>query len=96
MSNEYHRATFCQWVLATICLALVEVTTTSVTAFTAAVVFTKDITVCPGCSLTNCANLSAGQLSAQTVKHSHARVLEIANQAGDTMCRWRGAVIQKM
>lgn len=32
----------------------------------------------------------------QTVKHSHARVLEIANQAGDTMCRWLGAVIQKM
>ena len=25
-----------------------------------------------------------------------ARVLEIANQAGDTMCRWLGAVIQKM
>ena len=24
----------------------------------------------------------------QTVKHSHARVLEIANQAGDTLCRW--------
>ena len=23
----------------------------------------------------------------QTVKHSHARVLEIANQAGDTLCR---------
>ena len=32
----------------------------------------------------------------QTVKHSHARVLEIANQAGDTMCRWLGVVIQKM
>ena len=32
----------------------------------------------------------------QTVKHSHARVLEIANQAGDTLCRWLGAVIQKM
>lgn len=32
----------------------------------------------------------------QTVKHSHARVLEIANRAGDTMCRWLGAVIQKM
>ena len=32
----------------------------------------------------------------QTVKHRHARVLEIANQAGDTMCRWLGAVIQKM
>lgn len=26
----------------------------------------------------------------------YARVLEIANQAGDTMCRWLGAVIQKM
>ena len=25
-----------------------------------------------------------------------ARVLEIANQAGDTMCRWLGTVIQKM
>ena len=24
----------------------------------------------------------------QTVRHSHARVLEIANQAGDRMCRW--------
>jgi subfamily B ATP-binding cassette protein HlyB/CyaB len=32
----------------------------------------------------------------QTVKHSHARVLKIANQAGDTLCRWLGAVIQKM
>ena len=32
----------------------------------------------------------------QTVKHSHARVLEIANQAGDTLCRWLGAVIQKV
>ena len=32
----------------------------------------------------------------QTVKHSHARVLAIANRAGDTMCRWLGAVIQKM
>ena len=32
----------------------------------------------------------------QTVKHSHARVLEIANQAGDTLCRWLGAVIQRM
>ena len=32
----------------------------------------------------------------QTVKHSHARVLEIANQAGETLCRWLGAVIQKM
>ena len=26
----------------------------------------------------------------------HARVLEIANQAGETLCRWLGAVIQKM
>ena len=32
----------------------------------------------------------------QTVKHSHARVLEIASQAGETLCRWLGAVIQKM
>lgn len=32
----------------------------------------------------------------QKVKHSHARVLEIANQAGDTMCRWLSAVIQRM
>ena len=32
----------------------------------------------------------------QTVKHSHARVLEIANQAGDTLCRWLGAVIHRM
>ena len=32
----------------------------------------------------------------QTVKHSHARVLEIANQAGDTLCRWLGALIQKV
>ena len=32
----------------------------------------------------------------QTVKHSHARVLEIVNQAGETLCRWLGAVIQKM
>lgn len=32
----------------------------------------------------------------QTVKHSHARVLEIANKAGADMCRWLGAVIQKM
>ena len=32
----------------------------------------------------------------QTVKHSHARVLEIANRAGETLCRWLGAVIQKM
>ena len=27
---------------------------------------------------------------------SHTRVLEIANQAGETLCRWLGAVIQKM
>ena len=32
----------------------------------------------------------------QTVRHSHQRVLEIANQAGDRMCRWLGEVIQKM
>ena len=32
----------------------------------------------------------------QTVRHSHARVLEIANQAGDRMCRWLGEVIQEM
>ena len=32
----------------------------------------------------------------QTVKHSHARVLEIANRAGETLCRWLGAVIQKV
>ncbi len=32
----------------------------------------------------------------QTVKHSHARVLEIANQAGETLRRWLGAVIQKV
>ena len=32
----------------------------------------------------------------QTVKHSHARVLEIANQTGETLCRWLGAVIQKV
>ena len=32
----------------------------------------------------------------QTVKHSHARVLEIANQAGETLCRWLDAVIQKV
>ena len=32
----------------------------------------------------------------QTVKHSHQRVLEIANAAGDRMCRWLGEVIQKM
>ena len=32
----------------------------------------------------------------QTVKHSHARVLEIANQAGETLCRWLDAVIQKL
>ena len=32
----------------------------------------------------------------QTVKHSHARVVEIANRTGDTMCRWLGEVIQRM
>ena len=32
----------------------------------------------------------------QTVKHSHARVLEIANQSGKTLCRWLGAVIRKI
>ena len=32
----------------------------------------------------------------QTVKHSHARVLEIANQTGETLCRWLGVVIQKI
>lgn len=32
----------------------------------------------------------------QTVKHSHQRVLEIANAAGDRMCRWLGEVIQEM
>ena len=32
----------------------------------------------------------------QTVRHSHERVLEIANQAGDRMCRWLGEVIQKL
>ncbi len=32
----------------------------------------------------------------QTVRHSHARVLEIASQAGDRMCRWLGEVIQKV
>lgn len=32
----------------------------------------------------------------QTVKHSHARVLEIASQSGDTLCRWLSAVIEKM
>ena len=32
----------------------------------------------------------------QTVRHSHARVLEIAGQAGDRMCRWLGQVIREM
>ena len=32
----------------------------------------------------------------QTVKHSHARVVEIANRTRDTMCRWLGEVIQRM
>ena len=50
--------------LSTICRALVEVTTMSVTAFTAAVVLTYEMTVWPGCALTNCSNSTAGQLSA--------------------------------
>ena len=29
-------------------------------------------------------------------KVRNARVLEIANQAGDTMCRWLDAMIQRM
>ena len=32
----------------------------------------------------------------QTVKHSHERVLQIANEAGDRMCRWLGEVIGRM
>ena len=32
----------------------------------------------------------------QTVKHSHARVLEIANQSWKILCRWLGAVIRKI
>ena len=32
----------------------------------------------------------------QAVRHSHARVLEIATQAGDRMCRWLGEVIQEI
>ena len=34
----------------------------------------------------------------QAVKHSHARVLEIANPAGggETLCHWLGAVIRKI
>ena len=32
----------------------------------------------------------------QTVKHSHARVVEIANRTGDTLCRWLGEVIRRM
>lgn len=32
----------------------------------------------------------------QTVKHSHARVLEIANRAGEELCRWLSAVIRKL
>ena len=32
----------------------------------------------------------------QSVKHSHARVLEIAERAGETMSRWLAAVIEKM
>ena len=50
--------------VSTMAFALVEVTTTSVNALTAAVVFTYDITVWFGCSLIKAANSSAGQLSA--------------------------------
>ena len=32
----------------------------------------------------------------QTVKHSHARVLKIANQSWKILCRWLGAVIRKI
>lgn len=32
----------------------------------------------------------------QAVKHSHARVMEIANRTGDTLCRWLGEVIRRM
>ena len=32
----------------------------------------------------------------QTVKHSHARVLKIANQSWRILCRWLGAVIRKI
>ena len=32
----------------------------------------------------------------QTVKHSHARVLETANQSWKILCRWLGAVIRKI
>ena len=32
----------------------------------------------------------------QTVKHSHERVLQIANEAGERMCRWLGEVIARM
>ena len=32
----------------------------------------------------------------QTVKHSHARVLKIANQSWRILCRWLGAVFRKI
>ena len=32
----------------------------------------------------------------QTAKHSHARVLKIANQSWRILCRWLGAVIRKI
>lgn len=32
----------------------------------------------------------------QTVKHSHERVLETADRAGKALCRWLGAVIERM
>lgn len=32
----------------------------------------------------------------QTVKHSHQRVLQIAAESGERMCRWLGEVIQRM
>ena len=48
------------------------------------------------CDLGRAVCTPAFGLSAKYVFHSHARVLEIANQAGDTLCRWLGAVIQRM
>ena len=38
-------------------------------------------------------NMAAG---IQTVKHSHARVLKIANQSWKILCRWLGEVIRKI
>ena len=38
-------------------------------------------------------NLATG---IQTVTHSHERVLQIANAAGEQMCRWLGEVIRRM